>query len=198
MADLLSIRSVTIFCGSSRQCEPIYREAAAELGRVFARNQIAIVYGGGAVGLMGAMADAALAEGGRVIGIIPEFMNDLEWGHRSITELRVVKDMHERKKLMALESDAVVALPGGVGTLEELLEVLSFKRLGLYLNPVAILNVRDFYLPLKQLLHRCVAERFLDLRHERMWSFVDRVEDVLPALQSAAAWDADARHFAVP
>lgn len=193
------MKAVTIFCGSSRQCEPVYLEAAAQLGRAFAREGITIVYGGGAVGLMGAMADAALAEGGRVIGIIPEFMRDLEWAHAGVSTLRVVKDMHERKKLLALESDAVVALPGGVGTLEELLEVLSFKRLGLYTHPVVILNLRDFYLPLKHLLHRAVAEHFLDARHERMWTFVNLVEDVLPALQSAAEWDArSARDLAVP
>lgn len=181
------MQAVTFFCGSSRRCDPAYLRAAAWLGREFARQGIAIVYGGGAVGLMGALADAALAENGRVIGIIPEFMRDLEWAHSSITALRVVQDMHERKKLLALESDAVVALPGGVGTFEELLEVLSFKRLGLYSHPVVILNLRDFYRPLEQLLARAIDERFLDREHERLWTFVARPEEVLPALRAAQA-----------
>ena len=147
---------------------------------------------------MGALADAALAAGGKLIGILPKFMNDLEWGHKSLTELRLVDDMHHRKRMMIEESDAVVALPGGSGTFEELLEAITWKRLGLFVNPIVIVNVRGFYDPLRDLLERAIAERFMDVRHREMWTFVDRPEDVLPAIRTAPDWSADARSFARP
>ena len=126
---------ICIYCGSSRQCDPAYLRAAARLGRELARHGATIVYGGGAVGSMGALADSALAEGGKVVGIIPGFMNQLEWGHKGITELRIVSDMHERKRLMLQDAHAVVALPGGSGTFDELLEAISLKRLAVSSDP---------------------------------------------------------------
>jgi len=156
------------------------------------------VYGGGSVGSMGALADAALAAGGRLVGILPRFMDDLEWGHKSLTELRLVDDMHHRKRMMLEEADAAVALPGGSGTFEELLEAITWKRLGLYLNPIVIVNVRGFYDPLRDLLERAIAERFMDERHREMWTFVDGPADVLEAIRSAPAWSPDARAFARP
>ena len=122
---------------------------------------------------MGALADAALAAGGQLIGILPKFMNDLEWGHKSLTELRLVDDMHHRKRMMIEESDAIVALPGGSGTFEELLEAITWKRLGLVVSPIVIVNVRGFYDPLRDLLDGAIAERFMDERHRQMWAFVD-------------------------
>lgn len=156
------------------------------------------MYGGGSVGSMGALADAALAAGGKLVGILPKFMNDLEWGHKSLTELRLVDDMHHRKRMMIEESDAVVALPGGSGTFEELLEAITWKRLGLFVNPIVIVNGRGFYDPLRDLLDRAIAERFMDERHRQMWTFVDRPEEVLPAIRAAPAWSAEARSFARP
>jgi uncharacterized protein (TIGR00730 family) len=147
---------------------------------------------------MGVLADAALAAGGQLIGILPKFMNDLEWGHKSLTELRLVDDMHHRKRMMIEESDAVVALPGGSGTFEELLEAITWKRLGLYVGPIVIVNVRGFYDPLRQLLENAVTERFMDERHRQMWAFVDRPEDVLGAIRAAPEWSAAARTFARP
>lgn len=147
---------------------------------------------------MGALADAALAAGGKLIGILPKFMHDLEWGHKSLTELRLVDDMHHRKRMMIEESDAVVALPGGSGTFEELLEAITWKRLGLYVGPIVIVNVRAFYDPLRQLLENAVKERFMDERHRQMWAFVDRPEEVLGAIRAAAEWSAEARAFARP
>ena len=147
---------------------------------------------------MGALADAALEAGGRLVGILPKFMNDLEWGHKSLTELRLVDDMHHRKRMMIEESDAVVALPGGSGTFEELLEAITWKRLGLYVGPVVIVNVRGFYDPLRDLLEKAVAERFMDERHRQMWSFVDMPEEVLAAIRAAPEWSAEARAFARP
>ena len=165
---------------------------------MLAAEGITIVYGGGSVGSMGALADAALAAGGRLVGILPRFMNDLEWGHKSLTELRLVDDMHHRKRLMIEEADAVVALPGGSGTFEELLEAITWKRLGLYVNPIVIVNVRGFYDPLRALLEGAIAERFMDERHRSMWTFVERPEDVLSAIAAAPDWSAEARAFARP
>jgi hypothetical protein len=187
---------VCVYCGSSRQCDPIYLDAAECLGRELARNRVTIVYGGGAVGSMGHLADGALAEGGKVIGIIPDFMNALAWGHRGITELRAVRDIHERKQLMLRDADAVVALPGGSGTLEELLEVISLKRLALFLGPIVILNTRSYFETLLLALENCVNERFMDPRHLSMWSVVNEPAEVLPAIHTAPPWDPKNLSFA--
>jgi uncharacterized protein (TIGR00730 family) len=192
-----SIRSVCVYCASSRVCDPVYFRAAETLGCELARNGITVIYGGGGGGLMGRLADAALREGGRVTGILPMFMDELEWGHGSLTELILVSDMHERKRTMLASADAVVALPGGCGTLEELFEAVAWKRLGLYLGPIALVNVQGFFDPCISLLERCVEERFMDERHRSMWTVVDRPEAVLQALQNAPEWHAKNRSFAV-
>jgi uncharacterized protein (TIGR00730 family) len=123
-------------------------------------------------------------------------MKQMEWGHLGLTELRIVGDMHERKRLMIEEVDAVIALPGGSGTLEELLEAITWKRLGLYANPIVLVNTRRFFDPLLELLEGAVAERFMDPRHREMWQVVDRPEEVLDAIRSAPPWSAEARRFA--
>ncbi len=146
---------------------------------------------------MGRLADAALREGGQVTGILPVFMDELEWGHGKLTELILVSDMHERKRAMIERADAVVALPGGCGTLEELFEAVAWKRLGLYLGPIALVNVRGFFDPCIGLLERCVADGFMDERHRSMWTVVDKPEDVIHALQNAPEWHANNRSFAV-
>jgi hypothetical protein len=187
---------VCVYCGSSRQCDPVYLEAAERLGRELARNGATIIYGGGAVGSMGALAQGALAEGGKVIGVIPHFMNELEWGHKGITELRIVPDMQERKRVMIQDAHAVVALPGGSGTLDELLEAVSLKRLALFLGPIVVLNTRSYFDPLLRALELCISERFMDPRHQAMWSVVNEPEEVLPAMHSAPPWDSSSRSFA--
>jgi hypothetical protein len=187
---------VCVYCGSSRNCDPVYLGAAARLGHELARNGATIVYGGGAVGSMGALAEGALAEGGKVIGIIPGFMNGLNWGHKGITELRVVRDIHERKRLMIQDANVVVALPGGSGTLDELLEAISLKRLGLFLGPIVVLNTRSYFDDLLRALERCIAERFMDPRHKSMWSVVTEPTEVLPAIRSAPPWDSKSLSFA--
>ena len=187
---------VCVYCGSSRNCDPVYLDTAARLGRELARNGATIIYGGGAVGSMGALAEGALAEGGKVIGIIPAFMHELDWGHKGITELRVVRDMHERKRLMIQDANAVVALPGGSGTLDELLEAVSLKRLALFLGPIVVLNTRSYFDNLLLVLERCVTERFMDPRHKSMWSVVNEPTEVLPAIHSAPRWDSQSLSFA--
>jgi uncharacterized protein (TIGR00730 family) len=187
---------VCVYCASSRSAPPAYRQAAQRLGAVLAEHNLGIIYGGGAVGSMGALADGALSRGGRVIGILPRFMAELEWGHPGLSELQVVDDMRSRKHLMLTHSAAVVALPGGSGTLEELLEALTLKRLGLYLNPIVLVNTRGFFDSFSALMSRCIEEHFMDARHRQMWQLVDEPEQVPAAIQSAPSWSSDARQFA--
>ena len=189
-------RAVCVYCASSRLSHPDYRAAARRLGEVLAQQGVGIVYGGGAVGSMGALADGALSAGGRVIGILPRFMADLEWGHKGLTDLQLVEDLRTRKHMMLTLSQAAIALPGGSGTLEELLEAITLKRLGLYLNPIVLVNTRGFFTPLLKLLGSAVDERFMDPRHLQMWQVVATPEEVPEALASAPAWSPEARSFA--
>jgi len=189
-------RAVCVYCASSRAAHPEYREAAFRLGEVLATQGLSIVYGGGARGSMGALADGALSKGGRVVGILPRFMADLEWGHAGLSELELVEDMRIRKHLMLARSQAAIALPGGSGTLEELLEAITLKRLGLYLNPILLVNTRGFFNPLLDVLNHAIAEHFMDERHAQMWEVVAEPEDVPVALSRAPAWGAEARAFA--
>ena len=189
-------RHVLVFCASSGSCDPAFHRAAASLGAALAKNGDTLVYGGGAVGSMGALADAALAEGGRVVGVIPRFMLEREWAHPGITELRLVDDMQQRKREMLGLADAIVTLPGGSGTFEELFEALTSKRLGLFRHPIVIVNQAGFYDPLFALLRSSVDERFMSEAHLEMWQAVDHVDHVLAAIASAAPWPEDAIGFA--
>jgi len=190
------IRSVCVYCASSGRSAAIYLEAAACLGATLAAEGMQIVYGGSSLGSMGRMAEAALAAGGKVIGVMPRFMDELEWSNRSLTELRIVDDMHERKRTMLELSDAVVALPGGCGTLEELFEAITWKRLGLFFGPVVLVNINGFYDPCVALLDRAVDERFMDEKHRAMWRVVAEPEAVPGALRSTPEWPQEARGFA--
>jgi uncharacterized protein (TIGR00730 family) len=190
-------RSVLVYCASSRACDPAYHEVARRLGTLLAQAGCTVVYGGGRAGSMGALADGALAVGGRIVGVIPKFMVDLEWGHDDLTELHVVEDMRTRKHEMLTRATAVVALPGGTGTLEELFEAITLKRLGLYLGPIVIVNTRGYYDPLLAQLESAIVERFMDGRHASMWTVVDGPEEVLAAIDASAAWSEDSRDFAV-
>lgn len=198
MAPGTQVESVLVFCASSRAADPVYRETATEVGRAIARAGRTLVYGGGHSGSMGALADGALAERGDVIGILPNFMEELEWAHSGLTRLETVVDMQERKRRMTAASDGVVVLPGATGTLEEVFEVITAKRLGLFLGPIVFLNQRGFFDPCFEMLQRCVDERFMSERHLEMWQVIERVEQLIPALDEAPPWPADARSFASP
>ena len=189
-------RTICVYCASSRRCDAAYHEAARRVGEVLADGGFSIVYGGGASGSMGAVADGALARGGKVRGVLPRFMMELEWGHPRLTELRIVEDLRVRKHLMLSESHGVVALPGGCGTLEELFETLTLKRLGLYVHPIILLNTRNYFAPLVELLKHAVAERFMGDRHLEMWQVVSEPEEIPHALATAPPWPEDAREFA--
>jgi uncharacterized protein (TIGR00730 family) len=191
------IRSVCVYCASSERSPAVYLDAAERLGGILAEQGITLVYGGGALGSMGRLAKGALAAGGKVIGVLPRFMDELEWGNRGLTELRIVEDMHERKRVMLELSDAAIALPGGCGTLEELFEAITWKRLGLYFGPVVLVNVNGFFDPCITLLNRCVEDCFLNEKHRDMWSVAAEPDAVLETLRTAPEWSKDARGFAV-
>ena len=163
----MPLRSLCVFCGSSPGKRPEYAEMAAAFGSLLAQRGIRLVYGGGNIGLMGVLADAALAAGGQVIGVIPQMLVDRELAHRG-TDLRVVTSMHERKALMAELSDAFIALPGGLGTYEELCEVLTWAQLGIHHKPVACLNVLGYFDPLAQLFDHALREGFLHAEQRRI------------------------------
>lgn len=156
-----SFKRLCVFCGSSHGAHPAYIEAAKQVGAELARRGIALVYGGGNVGLMGVLADSVLASAGEVIGVIPEALMTKEVGHRGLPDLRIVKTMHERKALMAELSDGFIALPGGIGTFEEFFEIVTWAQLGLHSKPCALLNVNGFYDPLLRLLDHAIEERFV-------------------------------------
>ncbi len=188
---------ICVYAASSPQAAPHFHVAARALGETLALEGCSIVYGGGSQGLMGSLADGALARGGEVVGVLPKFMADLEWGHPGLTHLDLVEDMRERKHKLLTGSDAVVALPGGCGTLEELFEAITLKRLGLYFNPIILLNTRSFYTPLQSFMEHVIAEKFLNPEHGGMWSLVDAPERVLPAIRETPKWRADARDYAI-
>ena len=188
---------ICVYCASSQECDPHYHEVAFKLGALLAAGGCTVVYGGGSAGSMGAVANGALSAGGEVIGILPKFMADLEWGHPGLTRLELVEDMRERKHRLLTGSDAVIALPGGCGTLEELFEALTLKRLGLYFNPIILLNTRGFYTPLQGFMEQVIGERFMNTEHLAMWSLVGDPENVLAAIQATPRWREDARDIAV-
>lgn len=162
-----TLRKICVFCGSNFGAHPEYREAAAALGELLARRGIGIVYGGAKVGLMGVMADSALAAGGEVTGVMPQSLVDREIAHLGLTRLHIVHSMHERKQLMADLSDAFLALPGGLGTLEEFCEVLTWNQLGIHNKPCGLLNVRGYFDGLLALFDHGVAEDFIPEKHRK-------------------------------
>ena len=176
------IRNVAVFCASTNGANPAYKAAAEELGRTLAAHNIGIVYGGAKVGLMCAVAEAALAADGKVIGIIPEVLVDLEVAHHGITELHVTETMHTRKALMAEKADAFIALPGGFGTFEELFEVLAWYTLKIHTKPILLLNTNGFYDQLVVFLDHCVNEGMLKPKNREVLYVANSVEEALTKL----------------
>lgn len=187
---------ICVYCASSARIDQAYFDATEKLAIDFVKNNIHVVYGGGASGLMGKLADTIIEHGGNIKGIMPKFMNEVEWAHKKLVDLEFTDTMHERKAKFLVDIDGLVTLPGGTGTLEELLEALTLKRLGLFTKPIVILNTNGYYDPLKLMLERCVEENFMVTRHLEMWTFVDHPDQVIPALHSAPSWDKDAINFA--
>jgi uncharacterized protein (TIGR00730 family) len=179
------IRNIAVFCASSNGAHPAYRDAAEELGRALATRNIGLVYGGSNVGLMKAVAEAALTENGKVIGVIPEVLVDLEVAHHGITELHITSTMHTRKALIGEKADAFIALPGGFGTFEELFEVLAWHTLNIHKKPILLLNINGFYDKLLAFLDHCVAEGLLKAKNRELLLVADTVEDALAQLSLA-------------
>ncbi|WP_240375603.1 TIGR00730 family Rossman fold protein [Bacillus piscicola] len=172
------MKRITVFCGSSYGASPVYQEGAKALGKALAQRGITLVYGGASVGLMGAVADAVLEEGGEVIGIIPKMLEDREISHQHVTELVVVDSMHERKAKMAELADGFIALPGGPGTLEEFVEIFTWAQLGLHQKPFGLLNINQYYDPIVAFFNQMIEEQFLQEKY-RMMAVVDSSPDVL-------------------
>lgn len=190
------MQTICVYCASSTQVKPSYFTATARLARIFAEANLSVVYGGGSNGLMGQLADSTLEAGGNITGIIPRFMCEVEWNHTNLTKLILVETMHERKEKMAMMADAVVALPGGCGTFEELLEVITWKRLGIFTKPIIIVNLEGYFDALITMLNRAVDEHFMRDEHRQMWKVVETPEEVLAAIKQSASWDSNARNFA--
>lgn len=189
------ISSVSVFCASSQKVDPLYFHDARELGEILAKNHINVFYGGGAIGLMGSLADNILKHGGKITGIIPRFMLEQGWGHKKVDHI-VVDSMHERKKKLAENADAIIALPGGVGTLEELLEMITLKQLGKLIVPIVILNTNGFFNPLLHLFEQMIEQRFMREIHRNLWSMANRPAEVLDAIMNAPDWDGSAIKYA--
>jgi uncharacterized protein (TIGR00730 family) len=187
---------ICIYCASSAKIDEIYFEATERLAKILVNSKVQVIYGGGGHGLMGKLADTVLAQGGQIKGIMPQFMNEVEWAHKSVTDIEFTKTMHERKSKFLENIDALIALPGGTGTLEELLEAITLKRLGQFTKPIIILNTNGYYDPLILMLERCVEEKFLRPIHAEMWTFVHQPEEVMSAINQSMEWDENAISFA--
>ena len=190
------IERICVFCASSRQVDQQYFKATKQIAEKIATQNIISIYGGGALGLMGKYADSILSIGGKIIGIIPKFMAEIEWAHKNLTELVIVDDLHQRNQKMLEGVDAVIALPGGCGTLEELLEVITLKRLGLYTKPIVIVNIKEFYNPLIEMLNLCIREKFMSEKHKEMWTIIDNPDHILDAINASPKWEKDSINFA--
>lgn len=183
-----NIKTITIYGASSSKIASQYIEAARQLGQLAAKQNLTCINGGGDKGLMGAVTDGVLQNGGKVIGIIPRFMINEGWVHASLTEVIATEDMHTRKQLMAKKSDACIALPGGIGTLEELLEIITWKQLGLYVKPIVILNINGYYDDLLAMLQKAENENFMRPEHGNIWQVAYSPEEALNLIMNYQEW----------
>jgi uncharacterized protein (TIGR00730 family) len=179
------MKNILVYCGASVGFDEIYKNTAIAAGKLLVEKNKTLVYGAGSVGIMGIIADAVLENGGEVVGVIPSFMEKFEVQHKGLTQIHVVETMHQRKQLMAEISDAVIALPGGWGTLDELFEILTWKQLGLHQMPVGLLNVNGFYDPLIEMIHKMVKEGFLKQSNFDMLMIDDNFESLLNRMEQA-------------
>lgn len=191
-----TLKNVCVYSASSTQIDPIYFQAADTLGRLLAQKGINLINGAGCLGLMSRISDAALATGGTVTGIIPRFMVEQNWHHKGLTHLIETETMHERKRMMADLSDGIIALPGGCGTMEELLKIITWKQLGLYLKPIVILNTNGFYNPLLEMLERAIDQHFMRRQHGSIWQVAQTPDEAIQLLYTTPMWSKDIRKFA--
>jgi uncharacterized protein (TIGR00730 family) len=192
-SDPATLKNICVYCGSSGRVSDLYKQAATRMGEILGQQGRTLVYGGGAVGLMGLVAGATLEQGGQVIGIIPAHIEKREIGHPDLTELHVVASMHERKQMMVDRSDAFVILPGGLGTMDEFFEIMTWRQLGLHDKPIIVVNVGEYWTPLLHLIDIMVKEGFVRAADRDILRVVDSVEDVLVALENADPENFDPR-----
>ena len=190
------MKYIAVFCASSAKVPDCYFEMARRAAAALVEAGYGIIYGGGGVGLMGALADEALSHNGEITGIIPRFMVDVEWHHKDVEDMIHVESMHQRKELMVRKSAGILALPGGIGTLEELFEVMSLKKLGQYPHPIVVLNINGYYDGLLKMTQKMIEEKFMRSVHNALWRMVDAPEQVVPAIQETPEWGADSINFA--
>lgn len=190
------LKRICVYAASSSQVGETYLGAASELGCILAKQKIEVVYGGGSIGLMGALADAVLAEEGTLVGVIPEFMMKLEWGNPNVSEMIVTENLAQRKALLMKDVDAIIVLPGGTGTLEELSEAISLKKLGQLDCPIILMNVIGFFDPLIAFFDRMVHDRFIRPEHQKLYSVVEHPSQVLGAINQAESWGEHAHRLA--
>ena len=188
--------TICVFASSSSRIDNGYATAATSLGILLAQAKMDVVYGGGGIGLMGKLADAVIENGGRITGVIPSFLKDEGWDHSAVSKMIVTSDMGERKKQMFAMADAIVALPGGVGTLEELTEALTLKQLGLYKGPIIILNTLNFYKSFIDFLDHMISGHFLRYEHKGMYEIANTTEEVMAFLMKKDGWHQDPRSIA--
>lgn len=191
------VQSLCVYCASSAKVDQVYLDAAKQLGQILAQQDVHCIYGAGHVGLMGALADAVLANRGQITGVIPRFMLERNWNHQGLENVIITETMHERKAKMASLSAAAVALPGGCGTLEELLEIITWKQLGLFPKPIVIVNINDYYNSLIEMLQKAIDERFMRQEHGSIWQVVSSPAELLDAINSQPLWDENTLDFAV-
>lgn len=177
------ISSLCVYCGSAVGADPVYRDSAVRLGRIMAENRIRLVYGGGRVGLMGVVADSVIAHGGTAVGVIPEFLETREVGHRGVSELQIVDSMHSRKNLMFEQSDAFAVLPGGFGTLDEAFEIITWRQLQLHDKPIVLINVADYWRPLLDLADHVIRQGLARPECRDLFTVVSDVDEVLAAIR---------------
>ncbi len=182
------VQSLCVYCASSAKVNPVFLDAATQLGSLLAQNNLHCIYGAGHVGLMGALADSILENSGDITGVIPRFMKDRDWHHKGLEKVIITETMHERKAKMAQLSDAAVALPGGCGTMEELLEIITWKQLGLFPKPIVIVNINGYYDELVAMLKKAIDEKFMREEHGGLWTVVSSPEEVIDIVKNAPDW----------
>lgn len=189
-------KSICVYCASSSRVDECYTHAAHLLGKLIAQKNMQLITGGGVQGLMRAVEDGALEANGFVTGVIPRFMMEQGWNHPALTNMHVTPDMHTRKKLMAELSDAVIALPGGCGTMEELCEIITWKQLGLYLKPIVILNINEYYNPLIAQFEKAIDQHFMGQIHGKIWSVAHTPQEAMEIIEQTPEWSPEIRKYA--
>jgi uncharacterized protein (TIGR00730 family) len=180
---------VCVYCASSAKIHESYFEATDRLAKELVKNGFSVVFGGGSSGLMGKLADSVLEAGGKIKGIMPQFMNEVEWGHKHVSDFVYTNTMHERKAKFLEGTDALIALPGGTGTFEELFEAITLKKLGQFTKPIIILNTRNYFEPFVQLMNQAITENFMSANQQELWKIVNEPEEVIHAIINTPLWD---------